>query len=334
MRATLALTFVAVVISDLAECRPFSHYWQVSPDPGPQCRQGYAQLLATTACNVLTDLLLVVFPVPIVVKSRLTLGRKVVLVGLFCLHLFTVVVAIYRVPQIWDAGGYQATRTLWASGEVLMATFAANALTIGTFVRDTGVKKQKFKYQQPTGTGAEGLMSSRGSGGGAGRRGGKGGVTGVGVNGKSVTWDDEDDAFDGADGEAGRMTGRSSRADHVQHSRNGSAMKEGMVAGHDGESPRSAIPRTESRDSLIPRSRFATATPDGGTKVIKTTTIEVTVAAAENYGNGHVDRDQVMNGLVLTPAAGVVTASARGRVRGSNTVAQELHSLPGADVGK
>jgi hypothetical protein len=52
IRATLVATFVAVIISDLAECRPFSHYWQVLPDPGGQCRQGYVQLLTMGVCNV------------------------------------------------------------------------------------------------------------------------------------------------------------------------------------------------------------------------------------------------------------------------------------------
>lgn len=36
----LGATFVACIISDLAPCQPFSHYWQVVPDPGSQCRQG------------------------------------------------------------------------------------------------------------------------------------------------------------------------------------------------------------------------------------------------------------------------------------------------------
>ena len=98
-RISLALTFLAVLVADLAECQPFPHYFQVLPDPGGRCRQGYAHLLTVTVCNVFTDLLLVVFPVPIVVKSRLSVGRKMLLVVLFCLHLFTVVVAVYRVPE-------------------------------------------------------------------------------------------------------------------------------------------------------------------------------------------------------------------------------------------
>ncbi|SPQ24383.1 c8440272-c485-43ec-9eff-07f405d74a1b [Thermothielavioides terrestris] len=144
---SLPVTFLAIIIADLAECRPFPHYWQVVPDPGGQCRQGYAQLLTLTVCNVLTDLLLVVFPVPIVVRSRLSMGRKVILVGLFCLHVPTVVVAIYRVPKILQEDGYQPTRTMWASAEILVATFAANALAIGTFVRGTGAKKKRLRYE-------------------------------------------------------------------------------------------------------------------------------------------------------------------------------------------
>ncbi|KAJ4291273.1 hypothetical protein N0V88_006275 [Collariella sp. IMI 366227] len=145
MRISLGATFLAIIIADLAECRPFPHYFQVSPDSGGQCRQGYAHLLTVTTGNAFTDLLLVVFPVPIVLKSRLSKSRKFMLVLLFCLHLFTVVVAVYKVPAILKEDGYQGTRTMWASAEILMATFAANALTIGTFVRDTGVKKKKFK---------------------------------------------------------------------------------------------------------------------------------------------------------------------------------------------
>src|SRR6266536_4043257 len=60
----LAITFVATVISDLAACQPVTHYWQVVPDPGSQCRQGYAHLLTMGVLNIITNLVLIVFPVP------------------------------------------------------------------------------------------------------------------------------------------------------------------------------------------------------------------------------------------------------------------------------
>jgi hypothetical protein len=147
VRALLIMTFIAVVISGLAECQPFSHYWQVLPDPGGQCRQGYAQLLTMAVCNVLTDLLLVIFPVLVILRSSMTAKRKFHLVLLFSLSLAPVAVTLYRVPQIFQSNGSQQSRSLYASIELLFATAAANALVLGSFVRDRGVKKRRFKYE-------------------------------------------------------------------------------------------------------------------------------------------------------------------------------------------
>lgn len=251
-------------------------------------------------CNVFTDLLLVVFPVPIVAKSRLSLGRKTLLVMLFCLHLFTVVVAVYRVPEILREGGYQATRTMWASAEILMATFAANALTLGTFVRDTGVKKKRFRYRQPEG---EELRSAR--------RDSK-------VGGKKVSWNDPDSDGDDEQGRGSPPMG----------SKSGSG---GSGEAGDLDKPgEGAVARTESLDSLIPRSRFHTSTPDEG-RVMKTTTIEVTVSSATD---SRQQNTAGMNGLILRPADGLVTASARGRSRGSTIPLKDLRSLPDPDDGQ
>jgi hypothetical protein len=159
VRVILVATFVASVISDLAECQPFDHYWQVVPDPGGQCRQGYAQLLTTGICNILTDLLLVFFPIPIILRSQMGAKRKVQLVLLFSMSLPVVACTLYRVVNVIFAHGNQQTRSLLAAVEVLFATTAANALVLGSFVRDRGVKKKRFKY----GSVAESMERSEGS---------------------------------------------------------------------------------------------------------------------------------------------------------------------------
>ncbi|CAM1511546.1 Fc.00g090590.m01.CDS01 [Cosmosporella sp. VM-42] len=147
IRWILVVTFIAVVISDLAECQPFKHYWQVLPDPGAQCRQGYVQLITMAVCNVFTDLLLVFFPIPIIVTSQMTIKRKIQLVLLFSLSLSIVGVTLYRVPNIIRDNGRQQYRSLLASVELLFATASANSLVLGSFMRDRGVKKQKFRRQ-------------------------------------------------------------------------------------------------------------------------------------------------------------------------------------------
>lgn len=156
----LASTLVAVVIATLAECQPMDHYWQVTPDPGPRCRSGYAQLITMGACDVITDLLLVAFPVPIILMAQISLKRKFALVVLFCLSLILVAITCYRVPTVIERRGAQPYRSLVASLEILAATAVSNLVVIGSFVRDRGVKKLKYKRAQGSASVTESMGSS------------------------------------------------------------------------------------------------------------------------------------------------------------------------------
>lgn len=146
IRWFLLITFFAVIVADLAECQPVTHYWQVTPDPGPKCRQGYAQLLTMGTVNVVTDILLVVFPIPIIIRSKMGMKRKLQLVTLFAGSLLPAGTTLYRIPNIINRDGSQQYRSLLASVEILFATAIANALVLGSFVRDRGLKKQRWKF--------------------------------------------------------------------------------------------------------------------------------------------------------------------------------------------
>ncbi|CAK7264197.1 hypothetical protein SEPCBS57363_000957 [Sporothrix epigloea] len=145
IRCILVLTFIAVIVSDVSECQPFDHYWTVYPDPGGRCRQGFVQLLTVSVCNVVTDLLLVLFPIPIIFFSRFSATRKFQLILIFSLSLGVVGVTVYRATRVIEAHGNQQLRSLLASVELLFATAAANSVVLGSFVRDRGVKKNKFR---------------------------------------------------------------------------------------------------------------------------------------------------------------------------------------------
>ena len=155
IRYFLLATFITVIIATLAECQPFDHYWQVDPDPGPKCRQGYAQLIAMGVCDVITDILLVAYPIPIVWMSAMTLKRKFQLSLLFMLSLFLVAITCYRIPSVINHHGSQQYRSLLASLEILAAAAVSNAIVIGSFLRDRGAKKQKFKFGSISGSSME-----------------------------------------------------------------------------------------------------------------------------------------------------------------------------------
>ncbi|KAF1940283.1 hypothetical protein EJ02DRAFT_231329 [Clathrospora elynae] len=150
IRIFLLVTFVMVFIATLAECHPSSHYWQVVPDPGPRCRQGYAQLLTMGITDIVTDILLVAFPIPIIIRSNMRLKRKISLTLLFSLSIILIVVTGTRMPMVIRRQGLQQFRTVFASSEILAATIVSNAIILGSFLRDRGVKKPKFKAPSTT----------------------------------------------------------------------------------------------------------------------------------------------------------------------------------------
>lgn len=141
----LATTLLVVIIATLAECQPFPHNWQVVPDPGPRCRLAYANLLAMGVCDVLTDIFLVALPISLVLTSSMRVRRKIGLILLFALSCILIGITCYRVPSVITRNGIQSYRSLLASLEILAATAVSNAIVIGSFVRDRGVKKAKFK---------------------------------------------------------------------------------------------------------------------------------------------------------------------------------------------
>ena len=146
IRWFLAVTFCGVLVATLTECQPFSHYWQVVLDPGPHCRQGLVQLITMGVADTITDLTLVAFPVHVIFASKMRLQRKISLSLLFALSLILIAITIYRMYAVVSSNSNQQIRSLIASLEILAATAVSNALILGSFVRDRGVKKAKFKF--------------------------------------------------------------------------------------------------------------------------------------------------------------------------------------------
>lgn len=96
--------------------------------------------------DVITDLLLIVFPIPIVIKSTMATKRKFSLVLLFSLSFILVGITIYRVIGVIDRHSDQQFRSLLASLEILAAAAVSNAVVLGSFIRDRGEKKKRFRF--------------------------------------------------------------------------------------------------------------------------------------------------------------------------------------------
>lgn len=145
IRVLLLLTFLAVVVSTLAECQPFDHYWQVVPDPGPACRSAFRQLITMGVCDVTTDLLLMALPIILIARSYLPLNQKIVLTCIFGMSIAMIVINAVRVPLVMQHHGAQQYRSLWATCEILASGLVTNAVVIGSYIRDKGIKRNRYQ---------------------------------------------------------------------------------------------------------------------------------------------------------------------------------------------
>ena len=80
------------------------------------------------------------------------LYRKVDLILLFALSLILVGITVYRVVAVIDHHADQQFRSLLASLEILAAAAVSNAIVLGSFIRDRGAKKQRYRFGSNAGT--------------------------------------------------------------------------------------------------------------------------------------------------------------------------------------
>ncbi|KAH7030568.1 uncharacterized protein B0I36DRAFT_215467, partial [Microdochium trichocladiopsis] len=132
IRATwivIAATFIGTVLATLVECRPIDLYWQIDPHPG-QCVRAYGQLLLQGVSNSIIDIILLVISFPILTLQKRTLYQHLRLYCVFALGTFCIVITIIRVVLIFNTSSSQATRSIWASIQIVVSTFVANAPNI------------------------------------------------------------------------------------------------------------------------------------------------------------------------------------------------------------
>lgn len=79
--------FIACNVAFLVCCRPVSYYWSKYIDPaGGKCVFPlYPFYLGNAAANVITDVLILLLPIPLTWKLQMRTSQKILIVGIFLL---------------------------------------------------------------------------------------------------------------------------------------------------------------------------------------------------------------------------------------------------------
>lgn len=123
----VAVGFVVIMVTYYAVyCRPFSQYWAM-PVQNMQCAT-YAHYSITQAVfNISSDAAMLAIPIPLLIKAQLKRRRKIVLIGIMSLGLFTIIAAILN-KYFNFAAPLTTQYQLWYIREASTAIYVANLM--------------------------------------------------------------------------------------------------------------------------------------------------------------------------------------------------------------
>ncbi|KAL4778562.1 hypothetical protein BJX76DRAFT_366145 [Aspergillus varians] len=134
-------SLAAVQGTTFGECRPSHLYWQVVPDPG-DCVKANTQLITLVALNITTDIMLILLPMPWLLRVRKSWTKRLQYVGLFSVGLLLIAIALVRLPY-GNSSTAQVNRNTWGSVEEFCAAFVANIPTLFTLRKDPTKQKDE-----------------------------------------------------------------------------------------------------------------------------------------------------------------------------------------------
>jgi hypothetical protein len=139
----VAFTYCVMVILYFGVwCRPFHEYWAV-PTDNSQCNAATNHLITNLVFNLTSDILIMSIPLPLLVKAKIELKRKVLLIFPFSLGFFTIVCAILS-KHLSFTQPYSAEWVFWYCRESSTAMLVTNMPYSWALIRRTFNLKSFF----------------------------------------------------------------------------------------------------------------------------------------------------------------------------------------------
>ncbi|KAJ5774096.1 hypothetical protein N7457_008992 [Penicillium paradoxum] len=141
----VAVGFVVIMVTYYGVyCRPFSQYWAM-PVKDLQCATYQHYSITQAVFNISSDVVMFIIPIPLLIQAQLKRRRKVVLIGVMSLGLFTVIAAILN-KYFNFASPLTTTYQIWYIREASTSIYVANLMCWWPLLRKLfGLKAFQYK---------------------------------------------------------------------------------------------------------------------------------------------------------------------------------------------
>uniref|UniRef100_L2GDG2 Rhodopsin domain-containing protein n=1 Tax=Colletotrichum fructicola (strain Nara gc5) TaxID=1213859 RepID=L2GDG2_COLFN len=130
----VVIGWTATQITMFSACHPFTDYWAVPPS-NPQCATFETYAILQAWFNISSDMLMLMVPLPLIIRMTVSWRQKVVLVFIFSLGICVIVAAfLTKVYNLSDP--YSPRYMLWYIREASVAVYVSNLPLLWPLLRE------------------------------------------------------------------------------------------------------------------------------------------------------------------------------------------------------
>ncbi|KAJ5105063.1 hypothetical protein NUU61_002410 [Penicillium alfredii] len=131
------LTWLLCLLTHICICTPVHRNWQIKPYPGDNCTLRGPLYIVIAVFNVLSDLVILIIPIPILAKLQVPLQRKIILVVMFSSGVFIMICTILRAYYSLGDITNLPIALGWANRECFVAAIVVSLPGIKPLFRNT-----------------------------------------------------------------------------------------------------------------------------------------------------------------------------------------------------
>ncbi|KAL4880657.1 hypothetical protein BJY04DRAFT_219127 [Aspergillus karnatakaensis] len=124
--AFCGVIWLACVLTHVCICTPVTRNWQIQPYPGDYCTLRQPLYVEIAVFNVISDVCILIIPIPILTKLQIPIQRKVVLALMFSSGVFIMICTILRAYYSLASISSLPVALGWASRECFVAAIVAS----------------------------------------------------------------------------------------------------------------------------------------------------------------------------------------------------------------
>ncbi|KAF7926270.1 uncharacterized protein EAE98_006565 [Botrytis deweyae] len=130
----IAATWTTTILTWMFQCRPFNLNWKLT-NPHQKCAEGRAGLLFMAISIIVTNVILIIIPLPMIWRTQMMTATKLKVSAVFLVGIFLVVISIIRTILQESKTQEIDDRFFWGNMECLLMAFFANAPILNALYR-------------------------------------------------------------------------------------------------------------------------------------------------------------------------------------------------------